>query len=151
MDANTKRLLILDGVAALDASAPAVPGSRRPAQAGLVPAYRVSVLVPTASNPPVRAPFGPEVFARFEMLLRTEATGFTRRRASGEWFDGETWVTDESVEYVVTVRTREEAEPLAGALERFVSREFAQDLVLVSISTELSTLFSTQGGSDEAA
>jgi hypothetical protein len=106
--------------------------------------YRVSVWVPTVSNPPVRVPFEPTQFEEFEAALGGWTKGWSLRPALtvGMWLSPSLgWVRDESRVYEAMVKTPEEAELLTSKLREFVTEHFDQELVLVTVAFEYSTLY----------
>lgn len=123
--------------------------------------YRVSVWVPTVTNPPVRVPFEPVLFAEFEAALAGWTTGWSLRPGLtvGMWLSPTLgWVRDESRVYDVIVATRQDAELLTAQLYLYVAKHFDQEQVLVTVTPEYSTLFTKDevnalrfaaGGSDE--
>jgi hypothetical protein len=110
------------------------------------PSYRVSVLVPTVSNPPVRVPFEADRFVEFEAALCGWATGWSLRPGVmvGMWLSPAMgWVRDESRVYDVIVTSIEEAELLTARVYVYVADHFDQEQVLVTVTPEYSTLAAT--------
>lgn len=111
------------------------------------PSYRVSVLVPTVSNPPFRMPFEADRFVKFEAALCGWASGWSLRPGLmvGMWLSPSLgWVRDESRVYDVIVATREEAELLTAKVYLHVAEHFDQEHVLVTVTPEYSTLAATK-------
>jgi hypothetical protein len=105
--------------------------------------YRVSVLVPTVSNPPVRVPFALERFVEFEATLSGWSKDWSLRPGLtvGMWLSPNLgWVRDESRVYDVIVTTIEEAQLLTAQVYLYVAEHFDQKQVLITVTPEYSTL-----------
>jgi len=123
--------------------------------------FRVSVLVPTVSNPPDRVRFAPALFTALESLLFNLGGGWTLRPGLyvGEWSSSTLGrVRDESRVYDVIVPTFDRACVVTARFSAFVKERFNQEQVLVTIAHEFSTLIppvtehtcsETLGGTDD--
>jgi hypothetical protein len=131
--------------------APRRPDGSSAAGSLLRASYRVSVVVPTVSNPPLRVPFGEERFAEFELALAGWSRGWSLRPGLtlGLWLSPEMgWVRDESRVYEVVVPSLAAVEALTTKLYAHVKDRFDQTEVLVSVTPEYSTLFSASAAGD---
>lgn len=131
----------------LASMAPRNPEPAAPASV-LRGSYRVSVFVPTVSNPPIRVPFGAERFLEFEAALAGWTTGWSQRPGLtvGMWLSPDSgWVRDASRVYDVIVSTIEEAQLLTAQVYPYVAEHFGQKEVLITVTPEYSTLTTKDG------
>jgi hypothetical protein len=108
--------------------------------------YRVSVLVPPVSNPPIRVPFEADRFVELEAALAGWSAGWSLRPGLtvGMWLSPNLgWVRDASRVYDVIVNTLGDAEVLTKTLYEHVARNFGQEHVLITVAPEYSTLTTT--------
>lgn len=118
-----------------------------PVSTALQPGLRVTALVPLEANPPDRLPFSSSTFESFErdLAARCGTWHCDPTPTRGGWTSPTLgYVCDTLIRYSILVHTLEEADDTAARLYLLVATHFDQEHVLISVTSEPSTAFTSK-------